>query len=179
MTLVLDTISRSVAGEVHSSNISLTLQRGTLNVLLGPTLSGKTSLMRLMAGLDKPDSGHLSVDGRDVTGVPVGRRNVAMVYQQFINYPTLSVFENIASPLRVARLDRSEIDSRVGDAARLLRLEPMLDRTPAQLRRISQLMNDRPMAVLSWQSPKDAYAMSSIVDLLPRPLTSVLHKRTS
>jgi len=103
MTLVLDAISRSVAGEVHSSNISLTLQRGTLNVLLGPTLSGKTSLMRLMAGLDKPDSGHLSVDGRDVTGVPVGRRNVAMVYQQFINYPTLSVFENIASPLRVAR----------------------------------------------------------------------------
>ena len=104
MTLVLDAISRSVAGEVHSSNISLTLERGTLNVLLGPTLSGKTSLMRLMAGLDKPDSGHLSVDGRDVTGVPVGRRNVAMVYQQFINYPTLSVFENIASPLRVAGL---------------------------------------------------------------------------
>ena len=133
MTLVLDAISRSVAGEVHSSNISLTLERGTLNVLLGPTLSGKTSLMRLMAGLDKPDSGRLSVDGRDVTGVPVGRRNVAMVYQQFINYPTLSVFENIASPLRVARLDRSEIDSRVRDAARLLRLEPMLDRTPAQL----------------------------------------------
>ena len=133
MTLVLDAISRSVAGEVHSSNISLTLERGTLNVLLGPTLSGKTSLMRLMAGLDKPDSGHLSVDERDVTGVPVGRRNVAMVYQQFINYPTLSVFENIASPLRVARLDRSEIDSRVRDAARLLRLEPMLDRTPAQL----------------------------------------------
>jgi glycerol transport system ATP-binding protein len=58
----------------------------------------------LMAGLDRPSSGRLLLDGRDITGVPVRRRSVAMVYQQFVNYPSLTVYENIASPLRVARL---------------------------------------------------------------------------
>ncbi len=113
--------------------ITLTLARGTLNVLLGPTLSGKTTLMRVMAGLDRPDRGRVLLDGDDVTGVPVRQRSVAMVYQQFVNYPTLSVYENIASPLRVARLPRAEIEQRVTEAARLLRLEPLLARTPAQL----------------------------------------------
>ncbi len=58
--------------------------------------------MRLMAGLDRPTTGRLIADGEDVTDVPVRRRSVAMVYQQFVNYPSLSVYENIASPLRVA-----------------------------------------------------------------------------
>ncbi len=86
----------------------LVLERGSLNVLLGPTLSGKTSLMRLMAGLDKPASRlAILVDGTDVTGLPVQKRNVAMVYQQFINYPSMTVYDNIASPLRIKRRGRS------------------------------------------------------------------------
>jgi glycerol transport system ATP-binding protein len=104
-----------------------------MNVLLGPTLAGKTSLMRLMAGLDQPTSGRLLLDGRDVTGLAVRKRSVAMVYQQFVNYPSLTVFENIASPLRVAGRPKAEIESRVRHAAALLRLEPLLDRMPAQL----------------------------------------------
>ncbi len=104
-----------------------------MNILLGPTLAGKTTLMRLMAGLDRPTSGRLLLDGRDVTGVPVQRRSVAMVYQQFVNYPNLTVYENIASPLRVARLAAREIEARVQQAAQLLRLETLLRRTPAQL----------------------------------------------
>ena len=72
-------------------------------MLLGPTLSGKTSIMRLLAGLDKPTTGRVLVDGKDVTGLDVRQRSVAMVYQQFINYPSLTVYENIASPLRVQR----------------------------------------------------------------------------
>jgi glycerol transport system ATP-binding protein len=111
----------------------MTLERGTLNVLLGATLAGKTSLMRLMAGLDAPTSGRVFVEGTDVTGWPVQRRSVAMVYQQFINYPSLTVYENIASPLRVAGIARAEIESRVRDAARLLKLEPYLDRKPLNL----------------------------------------------
>lgn len=75
-------------------------------MLLGPTLSGKTSIMRLLAGLDKPTTGRVLVDGKDVTGADVRQRSVAMVYQQFINYPSLTVYENIASPLRV-RGDRA------------------------------------------------------------------------
>jgi len=118
---------------MHIDDVSLTLARGSLNVLLGATLAGKTSLMRLMAGLDEPSSGRVLVDGKDVTGWPVQRRSVAMVYQQFINYPSLSVYENIASPLRVAGLSQAEIESRVRDAARLLKLEPYLDRKPLNL----------------------------------------------
>lgn len=133
MTLALHSVTRKVGNELHVDDVSLTLERGTLNVLLGPTLSGKTSLMRVMAGLDQPESGRMTVDGRDVTGLAVGKRNVAMVYQQFINYPTLSVYDNIASPLRVAGVSKAEIDRRVQEAAKLLRLTPMLDRTPLQL----------------------------------------------
>jgi glycerol transport system ATP-binding protein len=131
--LVLDQVRKDVGPETHIRDVSLTLERGSLNVLLGATLSGKTSLMRLMAGLDAPSKGRVVVDGKDVTGLPVQRRSVAMVYQQFINYPSLTVFENIASPLRVARLPRTEIEARVRDAAKLLKLEPFLDRKPLNL----------------------------------------------
>ena len=133
MSLALDHVSMSVGEETLIRDVSFTLTRGTMNVLLGPTLAGKTTLMRLMAGLDRPSSGRILLDGRDVTGVPVRRRSVAMVYQQFVNYPTLSVYENIASPLRVARVGRVEIEARVAHAARLLRLEKLLQRMPAQL----------------------------------------------
>jgi glycerol transport system ATP-binding protein len=133
MTLRLDNLSLSRGGLVHLADISLTLERGSLNVLLGPTLAGKTSLMRAMAGLDIPTAGRVLVDDRDVTGIDVRKRSVAMVYQQFINYPSLTVFENIASPLRVQGRPQEEIERRVREAARLLRLEPYLGRTPLSL----------------------------------------------
>ncbi|QCI67794.1 ABC transporter ATP-binding protein [Phreatobacter stygius] len=133
MSLVLDAVSKSVATVKHLDAVSLTLKRGSLNVLLGATLAGKTSLLRVMAGLDPPSAGRVLMDGVDVTGVPVRRRNVAMVYQQFINYPTLSVFENIASPLRVQGVAGAEVEARVGTAAKLLRLEPYLKRMPLEL----------------------------------------------
>jgi len=133
VTLVLEAVRKEVGAEIHIRDVSLTLERGSLNVLLGATLAGKTSLMRLMAGLDVPTKGRVLVDGTDVTGRPVQRRSVAMVYQQFINYPSLSVYENIASPLRVAGLARGEIEKRVGEAAKLLKLEPYLDRKPLNL----------------------------------------------
>jgi glycerol transport system ATP-binding protein len=133
MTVTLDRVTRSVDGIPAIRDVSLTLERGTLSVLLGPTLAGKTSIMRLLAGLDKPTTGRVLVDGKDVTGIDVRRRSVAMVYQQFINYPSLSVYENIASPLRVQGKPRAEIEKRVGEAAKLLRLEPYMNRTPLQL----------------------------------------------
>jgi glycerol transport system ATP-binding protein len=133
MTLQLDNVSKVVGAERHISNISLTFEHASLNVLLGPTLAGKTSLMRLMAGLDRPTQGRVLFDGQDVTGLPVQKRNVAMVYQQFINYPSLSVYENIASPLRVARTPRAEIDRRVREVAEFMHLTAMLDRLPLEL----------------------------------------------
>lgn len=131
--LELKQVSKMAGGGYHIYPTDMTLKRGTLNVLLGPTLSGKTSLMRLMAGLDKPNSGSVHFDGVDVTGVTVQKRNVAMVYQQFINYPALTVYENIASPMRVAGKDSATIDREVRKAAELLRLTPYLDRTPLNL----------------------------------------------
>ncbi|PYB71168.1 ABC transporter ATP-binding protein [Rhizobium wuzhouense] len=131
--LELNDISKVVGGETHIHTTSLALQRGTLNVLLGPTLSGKTSLMRLMAGLDKPTTGTIRFDGRDVTGMPVQQRKVAMVYQQFINYPAFTVYENIASPMRIAGKDKATVDREVRKAADLLKLTPYLDRTPLSL----------------------------------------------
>ena len=131
--LELRNAAKMVGADYHIYPTDLVLERGTLNVLLGPTLSGKTSLMRLMAGLDRPTAGSVHFDGADVTGMPVQKRNVAMVYQQFINYPAMTVYENIASPLRVAGGEQGKIDSQVREAAALLKLTPYLDRTPLSL----------------------------------------------
>ena len=131
--LELRNVTKTVGGVEHIRDVSLTLQHGSLNVLLGPTLSGKTSLMRLMAGLDVPTSGSVWFDGQNVTGMPVQQRKIAMVYQQFINYPAMTVYENIASPLRVAGTDQAKIDKEVRNAAALLKLTPYLDRTPLSL----------------------------------------------
>ncbi len=133
MTLELQGVSRAAGGKVHIHPTSLTLLKGTMNVLLGPTLAGKTSLMRLMAGLDRPDTGRVLWEGRDVTGLRVQDRGVAMVYQQFINYPGLTVYENIASPLRILRRPAAEIDAKVRETADMLRLAPMLGRKPLEL----------------------------------------------
>ncbi|MCZ8335540.1 MAG: ABC transporter ATP-binding protein [Rhodobacteraceae bacterium] len=133
MALELQAVSRVVKGQMHIHPTTLTLEKGTMNVLLGPTLSGKTSLMRLMAGLDVPTSGRLMWHGQDVTGVRVQDRKVAMVYQQFINYPGLSVYDNIASPLRLMGKAKAEVDRAVRETAEMLKLTPMLDRKPLEL----------------------------------------------
>lgn len=133
MSLALQDVQLRADGQTHIHPTRLTLAGGGFNILLGPTLAGKTTLMRLMAGLLRPSEGRIFFQDQDVTGVPVRRRGVAMVYQQFINYPHLSVFENIASPLRVTRVPAAEAKARVGRIAELLRLGPYLTRKPAEL----------------------------------------------
>jgi len=133
MSLELKAISKRVGADVHIHPTSLVFEAGSFNILLGTTLAGKTTLMQLAAGLERPASGELWFNGQNVTGVPVQARNVSMVYQQFINYPNFSVFENIASPLRVARMAEADIKARVHQMAELLKLTPMLSRRPAEL----------------------------------------------
>lgn len=133
MTLELRRVTKRVGADIHIHETSLVLGEGTFNILLGTTLAGKTTLMQLMAGLDRPTTGEVWFGGRDVTGVPVQKRNVSMVYQQFINYPNFTVYENIASPLKVAGLSKTEIETRVMKVADLLRLVPMLKRRPNEL----------------------------------------------
>ena len=133
MTLRLHDVTKIVGGDTHIYPVNLELQKGSMNVLLGPTSAGKTSLMRLMAGLDKPDAGRVFWDGEDVTGRRVQARDVAMVYQQFVNYPSMSVYDNIASPLRLKRMAPGEIDRKVREMAELLQLSALLDRKPGEI----------------------------------------------
>ena len=133
MQLELDNVSKKVGADDHLYPMSLALAPGTINVLLGTTRAGKTSLMRLMAGLDRPSAGKIVVDGVDQTGVPVRRRNLAMVYQQFINYPAFTVFDNIASPLRIRQVPEAQIRTRVLALAERLHMTPYLQRRPAEL----------------------------------------------
>jgi glycerol transport system ATP-binding protein len=133
MSLELRNVTKRVGAELHIHETSLVLEPGTFNILLGTTLAGKTTLMQLMAGLDRPTTGEVWFRGKNVVGVPVQKRNVSMVYQQFINYPNFTVYENIASPLRVAGMAEKEIDAQVHKVAELLRLAPMLKRRPNEL----------------------------------------------
>ena len=133
MTLELKRVAKVVSGESHIYETSVVLNNGGFNVLLGSTLSGKTTFLRIMAGLEVPTSGEVWFDGKNVTGIPVQHRSVSMVYQQFINYPNFSVYDNIASPLKVAGVAKDEIDHRVRDIAKMLKLDPYLNRLPAEL----------------------------------------------
>ena len=129
--LQLSEVSKFVGADVHLHPMSFALQPHAVTVLLGATQAGKTSVMRLMAGLDVPSSGDVIVDGLNVTGVPVRKRHVAMVYQQFINYPSLTVFDNIASPLKLRQ--ETHIEEKVQDLAKRLHIDPFLKRFPSEL----------------------------------------------
>jgi len=131
MELRLERIEKRVGAQTHLYPLDLTLVPRAVTVLLGATQAGKTTLMRLMAGLDVPSKGRVKADGVDVTGLPVRERNVAMVYQQFINYPSMTVADNIASPLKLR--GEKGIDARVNELAAKLHIEPFLKRLPAEL----------------------------------------------
>jgi glycerol transport system ATP-binding protein len=133
MELTLQRIEHKVGASTHLYPLDLRLAPRAVTVLLGATQAGKTTLMRLMAGLDKPSAGRVLADGVDVTGMPVRQRNVAMVYQQFINYPSMSVADNIASPLKLRGGRADAIQQRVRELAAKLHIEPFLQRLPAEL----------------------------------------------
>ncbi len=117
------------------SDLSLEIGDGEFVILLGPTGAGKTTTLRLAAGLEKADSGAVRIGGRDVTNIAPAERDVAFVFQQFSLYPHLSVFDNLAFPLRspVRRMSSEQIRSRVGEVAALLHISPKLDNRATQL----------------------------------------------
>ncbi|WP_406648749.1 ABC transporter ATP-binding protein [Aliisedimentitalea scapharcae] len=133
MTIELRNATKVVRGITHIKPTSLVLETGHFNVLLGQTGAGKTSLIKLMAGLDPLASGRILMAGQDVSKLSTQKRNISLVHQFFVNYPHMTVFENIASPLRVAGMAKSEISDRVQEAADILQLGPMLKRRPQEL----------------------------------------------
>lgn len=133
MSLIATNLLRRVDGVAHLDGVSCILERGRFYVVAGPTLSGKTSLLHALAGLEAPDAGNISLDGNDLATVPVWSRSVSLVYQQFINYPHLTVFENIAFPLRRRRLAAKEVERKVHEIAATVGLTPLLSRMPGAL----------------------------------------------
>ncbi len=133
MSLELKNVEKKIGLDTHIYSTNLKLEKNTINILLGPTLSGKTTLMQIMAGLDKPTLGEIWFNEKNVTGMKVQKRNVSMVYQQFINYPNFTVYENIASPLKITGVSSDETKQRVGKVAELLKLSGMLNKKPNEL----------------------------------------------
>jgi glycerol transport system ATP-binding protein len=191
MTVRLEGVGFRSGREIWLHPLDLALQPGAPNVLLGATGAGKTTLLRLMAGLEVPHEGRLLDGERDLTGVPVRRRSVAMVYQQFINYPSLTVFDNIASPLRVARRPDTEIRARVGEIAEVLRLSPLLSRLPSELsggqqqrtalaralaRDAELLLLDEPLANLDYKLREEL--REELTQLFARQRTTVVYATT-
>jgi len=162
MSIELQNISKTQQRYNTLDNLNLTIEDGTFLALVAPTGTGKTTLMRIMAGIDKPDAGRILVDGEDVTGTHVRERNVAMVYQQFINYPSLKVYENIASPLRVSKqkYSRKEIDERVRTVAEQLQIEEFR----LELKSLAQERNA--IFIYATPEPLDAWIMASHVAVL-------------
>lgn len=136
MGIVVENVTKlHQSGYAKLENVSLEVNDGDFSVLLAPTGSGKTTLLRLLAGIEKPSSGKIYFDGVDVTKLSVQKRNIAMVYQQFVNYPSFTIYENIASPLRVAKtkVSEKEIDKQVRANADLLGISHILDHLPQEV----------------------------------------------
>jgi multiple sugar transport system ATP-binding protein len=113
--------------------LSLTVEEGEFFVIVGPSGIGKTTLLRCIAGLEVLDAGRVIFGGKDVTRVPPYRRNAAMTFESYALYPHMTVFENIASPLRARKADRATIEKTVTEVARLLRIDQLLDRRPHEV----------------------------------------------
>jgi ABC-type sugar transport system ATPase subunit len=131
--LRLDGVTRRFGAVEVLRGLDLVAGDGELVVLVGPSGSGKTTALRIIAGLDAPTSGTVSIAGRDVTGVPAGRRNVAMVFQGFALFPHLTAADNIGFGLRARGVARDEEQRRVRAAAEVVGCAGLLGRRPAEL----------------------------------------------
>ena len=133
MSIELRHISKTFGAFVALQDVSLTVGTGELVALLGPSGSGKTTLLRIIAGLERPDDGSVAIAGEDVTDSNVRDRRVGFVFQHYALFRHMTVFENIAFPLRVEKLPSGEVNTRVGEAARVLQLESRLQQRPGTL----------------------------------------------
>ncbi|MCA3440589.1 MAG: ABC transporter ATP-binding protein [Rhodobacter sp.] len=131
--LRIENLTKRFSGQIVTRDVSLVVDDGAFCVFVGPSGCGKSTLLRLIAGLESADSGRIFVDGRDVTDAPAYDRDLAMVFQTYALYPHMSVRDNIAFALRTARRPEPEVAAKVAEAARILQLEPYLDRKPATL----------------------------------------------
>ena len=135
MRVVLKDLVKNFANSERAAvnRINLIIEDGELAVLLGPSGCGKTTTLRMIAGLEQPDSGHIFVRDRDITDLAPKDRRVAMVFQNFSMYPTMNVYDNIAFPLHAIKMNRKEIDRTVREMAQLVNVDHLLKRSARQV----------------------------------------------
>ncbi len=131
--LSIQSVSKSYGAVRVLDDVSIEVEEGDFVVLLGPSGCGKSTLLHAVAGLHPIDSGRIVVGERDVTALPARERDVAMVFQSYALYPTMTVAENIAFPLRMRGLGKADARRQVEDVAKLLQIEPLLERRPREL----------------------------------------------
>ena len=131
--LELKNITKLFGGFKAVDSVSISVEDGEFLVLLGPSGSGKTTILRMIAGLDRPTEGSVLLGGRDVTGLSPKERDVAMVFQNYALYPHMSIYDNMALPLKVRGLRKEEIDRKVRDTAELLQITHILNKKPSQI----------------------------------------------
>jgi multiple sugar transport system ATP-binding protein len=131
--IVLKKVNKSFGATQVIPGIDLTITDGEFVVFVGPSGCGKSTLLRLIAGLEDTSSGNIEIDGKDVTGAAPAKRGLAMVFQSYALYPHMTVRNNIAFPLKMAKMDKDQIDKKVTEAARVLNLTNYLERRPGQL----------------------------------------------
>ncbi|WP_316013649.1 sn-glycerol-3-phosphate ABC transporter ATP-binding protein UgpC [Roseobacter sp. HKCCA0434] len=132
-SLLLENIAKSYGTVEVLKNIDLDIQQGELIVFVGPSGCGKSTLLRMIAGLETITAGDLYIDGTRMNDVPPSKRGIAMVFQSYALYPHMTVYDNMAFALKVAKMDKAQIDERVRNAAKILQLDPYLDRLPKAL----------------------------------------------
>lgn len=132
--LKLTDVGKTYGGKVEVlKNIDLDIKTGELIVFVGPSGCGKSTLLRMIAGLEKISSGTLEIDGQVVNDIPPSERGIAMVFQSYALYPHMTVYDNMAFALKIAKKSKDEIDASVRRAAKILQLDPLLDRLPKEL----------------------------------------------
>ncbi len=131
--VALENVTKTYGQVTAVADLSLEVADREFVVLVGPSGCGKSTTLRMIAGLDEPTSGEIRIGDRVVNGVPAKDRNIAMVFQSYALYPHMTVYNNMAFSLRMRKIRRAEIDRRVRDAARILDMEPLLGRLPAEL----------------------------------------------
>ena len=131
--IVFENVSKNFGSIKVIENLDLKLEDGKFTVLVGPSGCGKTTLLRMIAGIGPATSGKIYMDGEDISDVPPGKRNVAMVFQSYAIYPTMSVRENIEFCLKNNKVPKEERDRRIAKVAKTVGLEEYLNRKPSQL----------------------------------------------
>ncbi|MEM3385664.1 MAG: ABC transporter ATP-binding protein [Nitrososphaeria archaeon] len=166
VTVRLEKISKIYNGKKVLNDIDLEIKDQSFTVLLGPPGSGKTTLFRIIAGVEQPDSGKIFFGDKDVTRLPPKERHVGLVFQSYALYPHMTAYENIASPLKAIKMSKAEIDERVHSIAEKLG--------------ISQVLNKLPKEMSGGQRQRVAIARALVRDaniyMLDEPLTNVDYK---